>query len=300
MLDILYEDNHLLAINKPAGLATMGVAADEPSAIQLARQYLKERYDKPGNVYLGVVSRLDAAATGVLLFARTSKAAARLSQQFADRSTQKTYWAIAAGQFDPPVAELLDWVRKDESQRRMAVVASAAPGAQRAELAYRALRPVGNDTLLEIELITGANIRSGCSWPAGDIRSAEIANTAAGSNSPPESPCTPGDFRSSIRRAGNRSRSWRPCRWPGGGWALPPDVRDRRPRWPVPDRTGEQPRRAAHSEHYTAARGVAKKARSPGWGQDWARKAGVSRFVHENHYKHVSFSRQALRRNKLS
>ena len=155
MLDILYEDNHLLAINKPAGLATMGVAADEPSAIQLGRQYLKERYDKPGNVYLGVVSRLDAAATGVLLFARTSKAAARLSQQFADRSTQKTYWAIAAGQFDPPAAELVDWVRKDEPQRRMAIVASGAPGAQRAELAYRALRPVGNDTLLEIDLITG-------------------------------------------------------------------------------------------------------------------------------------------------
>ena len=74
-LEILYEDNHLLIVNKPAQLATMGVAEDKPSVLSLAKEYIKQKYDKPGNVYLGVVSRLDAPVTGVLVIARTSKAA---------------------------------------------------------------------------------------------------------------------------------------------------------------------------------------------------------------------------------
>ncbi len=90
-LQILYEDNHLLALDKPPGLPTMGVAAGQASLVTLAKQYIKRRYRKPGNVYLGVVSRLDAGATGVLVFARTSKAAARLNEQFrAARSKRRT------------------------------------------------------------------------------------------------------------------------------------------------------------------------------------------------------------------
>ena len=96
-LEILYEDNHLLAINKPAGLATMGVAADAPSVVTLAKQYIKQKYRKPGGVYLGIVSRLDTPTTGIVLLARTSKAASRLAQQFRERDAAKTYWAIVAG-----------------------------------------------------------------------------------------------------------------------------------------------------------------------------------------------------------
>ena len=81
MLDVLYEDNHLLAVNKPALLPTMGVADDRPSLLSLAKDYIRNKYHKPGNVYLGIVSRLDAPVTGVVLLARTSKAASRLSQQ---------------------------------------------------------------------------------------------------------------------------------------------------------------------------------------------------------------------------
>ena len=88
-LRILYEDNHLLAVLKPAGLATMGVAADSPSLWKLAKEYLKRKYHKPGNVYLGVVSRLDSPVSGVVLFARTSKAAARLTEQFRVASGRK-------------------------------------------------------------------------------------------------------------------------------------------------------------------------------------------------------------------
>ena len=96
-LDILYEDNHLLAVNKPAGLPHMGVASDADSLVRAAKESLKRRYHKPGNVYLGVVSRLDAVVSGVVLLARTSKAAARLAEQFRGRTVEKTYWAVTAG-----------------------------------------------------------------------------------------------------------------------------------------------------------------------------------------------------------
>src|SRR5690606_18516931 len=97
ILDVLYEDNHLLAINKPAGIATMGAQLGTPTIVQIAKDYLKKKYKKPGNVYLGVVSRLDAPVSGVLLLARTSKAARRLSQQFAGSVPRKVYLAVVHG-----------------------------------------------------------------------------------------------------------------------------------------------------------------------------------------------------------
>lgn len=154
-LEIIYEDNHLLAVNKPAGLPTMGVAADAPSVFTFAKQYIKRRYQKPGNVYLGVVSRLDAASTGVLLLARTSKAAARLTEQFRARTVQKTYWAIVSGIFETPSGEFVDWVVKDEPLQRMVICCSADPERKEARLRYRRVRPIGRGALVEIELLTG-------------------------------------------------------------------------------------------------------------------------------------------------
>ena len=97
MLEVLFEDNHLLAVNKRAMLPTMGVAEDRPSLLREAKAYLKKKYDKPGNVYLGIVSRLDAPVTGIVLMARTSKAAARLTRQFRERNVEKKYWAVVEG-----------------------------------------------------------------------------------------------------------------------------------------------------------------------------------------------------------
>jgi 23S rRNA pseudouridine1911/1915/1917 synthase len=164
-LRILYEDNHLLAVLKPAGLATMGVAADQPSVVTLARQYIKERYSKPGNVYLGVVSRLDEPVSGVLLLARTSKAAARLSVQFRGRSVEKSYWAVVEGSIQPPVGNWHDWLAKDEQARRMRRVARLSagrpkPGAgpsapQEARLEYRLLQRLSANSLVEVMLETG-------------------------------------------------------------------------------------------------------------------------------------------------
>lgn len=154
-LQVLYEDNHLLAVVKPAGLATMGVAPDRPSLVQWARQYVKARYRKPGNVYLGVVSRLDAPVTGVVLLARTSKAARRLAEQFRTRRVRKTYWAIVEGTVEPKSGECTDYVGWDERQRRVQIVGPGAPGAQEARLTYLRLKTAGGLSLVEVELQTG-------------------------------------------------------------------------------------------------------------------------------------------------
>ena len=154
-LAILYEDNHLLAINKPAGLPTMGVSADRDSLLAQAKQYIKVRYQKPGNVYLGAMSRLDAPVSGVVLLARTSKAAARLTEQFKTRTVEKLYWAIVTGSVHPVAGRLVDFVRADERHRRMHRSAAGQPGALEARLAYRQLTALSAGTLVEVELETG-------------------------------------------------------------------------------------------------------------------------------------------------
>lgn len=154
-LEVLYQDNHLLVINKPALLATMGVAEGTPSVVTEAKRYLKQKYQKPGNVYVGVVSRLDTMVSGVLVLARTSKAAARLSEQFRESKPEKTYWA--AVERTPPSAqgELIHWVHKDEKLHRMTIAKPHAAGAQKARLSYRVRQTTGKATLLEVALETG-------------------------------------------------------------------------------------------------------------------------------------------------
>jgi 23S rRNA pseudouridine1911/1915/1917 synthase len=154
-LEVLYEDNHLLAISKPAGLPTMGVAESEPSLLNLAKEYIKQRYNKPGNVYLGIVSRLDAPVTGVVLIARTSKAARRLTEQFRGREVEKTYWALVDGHIAPAAGECVDWLGQDERHRRMWIVGPTLPGAKQARLAYKRIAELTDSSLLEVTLETG-------------------------------------------------------------------------------------------------------------------------------------------------
>jgi 23S rRNA pseudouridine1911/1915/1917 synthase len=155
MLDVLYEDNHLLVVNKPAMLPTMGVADDRPSLLAVAKEYVRRKYNKPGNVYLGIVSRLDAPVTGVVLLARTSKAAGRLSEQFRERHVEKHYWAVVEGSVELSEGRLIDFLRKDERHRKMHVTSSDAPSAQRAELTYRVLNSEAAHSMLEVQLLTG-------------------------------------------------------------------------------------------------------------------------------------------------
>ena len=114
-LDVLFEDNHCLAVNKPAGLLSQGDRSGEPSLVDVASHYLKTRYAKPGNVYVGLLHRLDRPASGVMLLAKTSKAAARLSEQFRAGTIAKLYWAIVEG---APAEEAGTWTDVLTKDRR--------------------------------------------------------------------------------------------------------------------------------------------------------------------------------------
>jgi 23S rRNA pseudouridine1911/1915/1917 synthase len=155
VLDILYEDNHLLAVNKPAMLPTMGVSDDRESLLAIAKDYLKQKHQKPGNVYLGIVSRLDAPVTGVVLLAKTSKAAARLTEAFRLRRVEKKYLAVVEGELAARTAVLQHYLRKDERHRKVHVTHDACADAQLARLTYQVIATIEGMSLLAIELDTG-------------------------------------------------------------------------------------------------------------------------------------------------
>jgi 23S rRNA pseudouridine1911/1915/1917 synthase len=173
-LDVLFEDNHCLAVDKPAGLLTMGDSSGQPTLVDAARDYLKRKYNKPGNVFVGVVHRLDRPVSGVVLFARTSKGASRLSEQFRLRTVEKTYHALVEGNVSPSDGILRDRLVKDRARNVVAVVDEDDDDGQDCVLAYRRLRKSGRLTLVEIRPETGRShqIRvqlSNHGWPiAGD------------------------------------------------------------------------------------------------------------------------------------
>jgi 23S rRNA pseudouridine1911/1915/1917 synthase len=155
MLDVLLEDNHCLAIDKPAGLLAQGDATGEPNAVDAARDYLKAKYAKPGNVFVGLVHRLDRPTSGVLLLARTSKAAARLSEQFREGDVEKVYWAVVTGRPADDAGEWTDALLKDERRNVVDVVEPGTPGSRPATMAYRVLDRSGRTSLLEVRPRTG-------------------------------------------------------------------------------------------------------------------------------------------------
>ena len=159
--DVLYEDNHLLVINKPAGWVSQGALPDAPSLLLEATDYIRTKYQKPGNVFLGVVSRLDKSVSGVTVIARTSKAAARLSEQFRERDVGKNYWAVVSNfksSSNQPSASLTlqHWLLQHEDDPTVQVVSPKTPGGKEAILTYQPLLDLGgNFQLLNIELQTG-------------------------------------------------------------------------------------------------------------------------------------------------
>jgi 23S rRNA pseudouridine1911/1915/1917 synthase len=163
LIDVLYEDNHLLAINKPSGWPTTHFDGSEETVDRLAKAYLKEKYHKPGNVFLGVVHRLDKPVSGVLVFARTSKAAARLSEQFREGAVEKVYWAVIEDTTRPadgsPWAidsgSLDDWLLHDDAENRVKVVPPDTPGAKPARLLYQVRGRRGGLVWLELRPHTG-------------------------------------------------------------------------------------------------------------------------------------------------
>ena len=154
-LTVLYEDNHCLAVAKPAPLLTQGVPPGVPTLESMAKDYLKEKYGKAGNVYLGIPHRLDRPVSGVVLFARSTKAARRLAEQFQRRQVRKVYWAVVDGDVRPDEGAWEDWLRKLPEEARTEVVGPGESGARHAVLGYRRLRGGEGWTLLEVEPRTG-------------------------------------------------------------------------------------------------------------------------------------------------
>lgn len=157
-LQVLFEDNHLIAINKPAGYLVQGDHTGDQPLTENVKAYIKLRYDKPGEVFLGVIHRLDRPVSGVLLFARTSKALIRMNELFQSRDIEKKYWAITTHQPDPLHATLVNYLFKDHDKNKSTAIDQPSrrhPDAKRAELSYEMRGRVGQQCLLEVNPITG-------------------------------------------------------------------------------------------------------------------------------------------------
>lgn len=152
--EILFEDNHLLVVHKPANMPVQADSSNDPDLQNVLKTYLIEKYNKPGDAFLGIVHRLDRPTTGIMLFAKTSKAASRLSDQFRRRNIKKTYWAVVEG--EPPLrGSLNDYLWKNKDSNVVLVKDKNQPQAKSAILSYKNMGFKDGLSLLEIELETG-------------------------------------------------------------------------------------------------------------------------------------------------
>jgi 23S rRNA pseudouridine1911/1915/1917 synthase len=153
--DVLYEDNHLIAINKKAGdIVQVDETGDEPLDEQV-KKYLAVKYNKPNSAFLGVVHRLDRPVSGVILFAKTSKALERMNAIFKNREVKKTYWAIVRNKPDNTSGTLVHWLVKNSQKNVVTPHNIEVPGSQRAELSYRLITELGGYYLIEVDPLTG-------------------------------------------------------------------------------------------------------------------------------------------------
>lgn len=152
---VLHEDNHTIVINKQSGQLVQGDKTKDKSLIDLTKAYLKEKYNKPGEVFCGLVHRLDRPTSGALVLARTSKGLSRLSQQFKGREVQKIYWAIVEKAPQEKEGTLINFLKKNEKQNKSYVYEKEVSGAKRAELDYKLLASSDKYHLVELVLKTG-------------------------------------------------------------------------------------------------------------------------------------------------
>lgn len=154
-LQVLYEDNHLIAINKAAGTLVQGDSTGDECLADMVKAYLKEKYDKQGNVFTGVVHRIDRPVSGVVIFAKTSKALARMNEQFKVRNIKKTYWAVVKNKPNPPEGNLVHYLIKDQATNKSKAFVSEKPNTKKAELHYQVIAQSQTYFLVEVQPITG-------------------------------------------------------------------------------------------------------------------------------------------------
>lgn len=171
-LQVIFEDNHIIVINKRPGDIVQGDKTGDTPLSEVVKEYIKHKYNKPGNVYLGVVHRLDRPTSGIVLFAKTSKALPRLNKLFADKVAKKTYWAIVKQIPEKTSDTLIHWLKRNPKQNKSYAHKKEVPESKKAILEYRLIKKMDRYALLEIDLQTGRHhqIRSQLSGIGSPIK----------------------------------------------------------------------------------------------------------------------------------
>jgi len=157
-IQVLFEDNHLIAVNKPGGMLVQGDKTNDPILSDWVKKYIKNKYNKPGDVFLGTVHRLDRPVSGAVIFARTSKGLTRMNELFRERAIEKTYWAITQKETPELEGTLVHFLLKDTTKNKTKAydrMSNRAAKAKKAELSYKLIGKLGHHNLLEIKLKTG-------------------------------------------------------------------------------------------------------------------------------------------------
>ena len=161
-MKVVYEDNHVIIVHKESGEIVQGDKTGDKPLSETVKDYIRDKYHKPGNVFLGVVHRLDRPVAGLVVFARTSKALSRLNEMFRKGEVHKTYWAITKNAPAEPEGTLVNWIVRNEKQNKSYVYDKEVPNAKRAELKYRVIAHTENYHLIEVSLLTGRHHQIRC------------------------------------------------------------------------------------------------------------------------------------------
>ncbi|MDD2562847.1 MAG: RluA family pseudouridine synthase [Salinivirgaceae bacterium] len=161
-LQVLYEDNHIIAVNKPAGVPVQGDSSGDMPLLDIVMDYIKVKYNKPGKVYLGLVHRVDRPVSGVVLFAKTSKALVRLNEMFQNRQVKKTYWAVVGNQPEELSGTLENYLLKDTVKNKSHASNKSGKGAKKATLYYELIGRSNKYCLLHVDLQTGRHHQIRC------------------------------------------------------------------------------------------------------------------------------------------
>ncbi len=161
-MTVVYEDNHIIIVSKQSGEIVQGDKTGDEPLVEVVKKYIKERHHKPGNVFLGVVHRLDRPVSGLVLFAKTSKALARMGEMFRDGKVNKTYWALTRNAPPKDHDTVFSWLVRDEKHNKSYSYEREVPGAKMAILEYRLLGKTDNYNLVEVKLLTGRHHQIRC------------------------------------------------------------------------------------------------------------------------------------------
>lgn len=177
-MTVVYEDNHIIVVNKTASEIVQADKTGDTPLSETVKQYLKEKYQKPGNVFIGVTHRLDRPVSGLVIFAKTSKALTRLNEMFRTSEVKKTYWAVVKNAPKEPEGELVHYLARNEKQNKSFAYDKEVPNSKKAILNYRLIGHSENYYLLEVDLKTGRHHQIRCQLAKWDVPLKETLNMA--------------------------------------------------------------------------------------------------------------------------